>query len=52
MKKKNKILRKRKTLWERAKRDRKRLVRLKDIYYNQISPILKNIKSLKVEKLK
>jgi len=44
-KKNYKKLRPYKTAWEMAKRDRARLLKIKEIYYLQISPLLKNIKS-------
>ena len=34
-------------VWQRGKRDRDRLLKLKKIYFLQISPILKNIKPIK-----
>jgi ABC-type Fe3+-citrate transport system substrate-binding protein len=34
-------------VWQRGKRDRDRLVRLKEIYFTEVSPILKNIKPIK-----
>ena len=39
-----KSVRERKTWWEKASRDRGRLIKLRDIYFKQISPLLKNIK--------
>lgn len=35
-----------KTRWERAKRDRDRLLKIRDIYFTQISPILRNIRPI------
>ena len=50
-KKNYKRIRQQKTDWARSKRDRERLVKIKGIVFNELSPILKNIKPKESKKV-